>query len=326
MSERKLELAVGGLLVAALVVVGALAAALLRLGPHHPLHFSVNFAYAGGIAEGAPAKIGGVRVGRVAQVEFIADGRDVVTGTALPVRLDVEIDQKAVPALHTDAECFVGTQGALGEPYLEIGPGSLEAPPLKEGAALRGIDPPRTDLLLARLFVVLERIAGVVSTDRESLLKLMRSGSGIVETMDQVLRSREGTLGTAIDDAGAMLSTTRRSLPEILARTDKLLARLDTSAVGAEEFARALPELTAHAKAVLTRLDAAGLGKDDADKLRATLDKVERAAASAHVTLARIENAEGTLGRMAKDPTLYEDLRALASDLKAHPWKFLWKN
>jgi len=42
--------------------------------------------------------------------------------------------------------------------------------------------------------------------------------------------------------------------------------------------------------------------------------------------LARIEAGEGTLGKTIKDPQVYDDLRSLLSDLKAHPWKMLWKN
>jgi phospholipid/cholesterol/gamma-HCH transport system substrate-binding protein len=49
-------------------------------------------------------------------------------------------------------------------------------------------------------------------------------------------------------------------------------------------------------------------------------------AARAERLLARIEAGEGTLGAMQKDPQIYEDLKALITDLRKHPWKVLWKD
>jgi len=42
-------------------------------------------------------------------------------------------------------------------------------------------------------------------------------------------------------------------------------------------------------------------------------------------SIVRINNKEGTVGKLLYDDTIYKDMEALMADLKAHPWKLLWK-
>jgi len=106
-------------LLAAMVLLAALAFVLLRPGLRQPFRFLVALAYSGGIASGAPVKLAGVQVGRVAALQLSPAARDRA-GASLPVRLAVEVEQPAGRALRADAEAFVGTKGPLGEPYLEL--------------------------------------------------------------------------------------------------------------------------------------------------------------------------------------------------------------
>lgn len=50
------------------------------------------------------------------------------------------------------------------------------------------------------------------------------------------------------------------------------------------------------------------------------------AAKSARVVLARLENGEGTVGRLLKDETIARDIEAFAKDIKQNPWKLLKKS
>ena len=42
-------------------------------------------------------------------------------------------------------------------------------------------------------------------------------------------------------------------------------------------------------------------------------------------SITRINNGEGTVGKLLFDETLYDDLEALVKDLKNNPWKLMWK-
>src|SRR5437588_798006 len=207
MDEARLELRVGALLIAALLLAGGFVWVLARPGPRQPFHFTVALAYSGGIAAGAPVKLAGVPVGRVARVELLPELRDQ-EGAPLQVRLSVEVEGPIGRALRPDAEAFVGTQGPLGEPYLELTAGSAQGA-LREGAELRGVDPPRIDLLVARLYSVLEVGARLLVEDRELFRRFLRAGVGLAETADVVTRDKREQLAGAVGNLAAATSDLR---------------------------------------------------------------------------------------------------------------------
>ena len=72
------------------------------------------------------------------------------------MRAKLAIEQRVKDAIHDDADFYVTTQGVLGEQFLAIDPGSPDKPLLDEGADVKGIDPPRLDLFLAKAYELLD--------------------------------------------------------------------------------------------------------------------------------------------------------------------------
>ncbi len=103
---------------------------------------------------------------------------------------------------------------------------------------------------------------------------------------------------------------------------------LDDASASAKLVRQELPGLTSKADRALTGLAAVSgeLTPEDGARLKAALASVQQLSARADKILARIEAGEGTIGNLQKDPELAEDLRALVKDLKAHPWKVLFKD
>jgi len=100
------------------------------------------------------------------------------------------------------------------------------------------------------------------------------------------------------------------------------------------DLRKQIPGLLAHASAVAERLDetTSKLSSADLDNLKKTAAQAGKTAAELQELVARadrilagVERGDGTIGRALKDPKLFDDLRALVADLKAHPWKFVWK-
>lgn len=59
--------------------------------------------------------------------------------------------------------------------------------------------------------------------------------------------------------------------------------------------------------------------------LRSTLQKFSGITDSLDAILNYVEAGEGTIGKLFYDSRLYEDLEAFTADLKANPWKLLYK-
>lgn len=335
MEERRLELKVGALLAAALLSGAGLLYLLGELRLSGGARVQVDFAHSGAVPEGAPVKLAGVRVGRVTRLSLFP-GRRAADGSPLPVRMELEIDRPVFAELKADTRVGVATQGPLGEPFLELDQGTPAARPLDAGAVLRGVDPARMDLLSAKLMAFLDGAARLVGDERE-VSSLIGAAARLTAKAEAVLDENRPAVGEAARDFSAaarelkaVAQATSRALGErgearqILADLRALSAQLrkdlppialraQEAADGAAALASAItPEDVRKAREALARYEKAG-------------QALQEAAARADRLLAALENGQGTAGAFLRDPKVYEDLKTLVTDLKAHPWKILWK-
>lgn len=71
---------------------------------------------------------------------------------------------------------------------------------------------------------------------------------------------------------------------------------------------------------------------ENEDQIGSTIDNAERisvdlASASADVrtVVHRIEQGEGSIGRLLRDEEIFEDMREFVRELKRRPWRIIWK-
>jgi len=95
----------------------------------------VMFNFANGITKAAPARVAGVTAGEVEDIKILYDEAERCSKVELSVWIGEGV------RIEKDATAYINTLGILGEKYLEIIPGSVEAGFLAEGEALVGKDP-----------------------------------------------------------------------------------------------------------------------------------------------------------------------------------------
>jgi phospholipid/cholesterol/gamma-HCH transport system substrate-binding protein len=288
------------------------------------------------VVKGAPVKLGGVMVGRVEEIGLEPDRRDE-RGRPLPVRMGLWVKPEALAALRSDARVTVATVGPLGEPYLELNPGSASASPLPSGVSLRGTDAPRLDLVAQQLSAFLDVASGALADDPEGLQKLAANVSRLTSTLDTVLNENRGDLRMITGELSAAAKD-MRTLAKLARET------MQTGGTGAQLLGdaaetvalvkRELPGMSGTATKTLNGMSMmmGGLDAKDGERVKLALErytsageKLDQIAARADRLLARIEAGEGTVGALQKDKQVYEDIRGLLSDLRKHPWKVLWK-
>jgi phospholipid/cholesterol/gamma-HCH transport system substrate-binding protein len=336
MDESRLELKVGALVVAAVGGVLLLLFFMGELSFGGGVTVTIDFAHTGSVVKNAPVKLGGVQVGAVERVELVAERRDA-RGATLPVKMTAVISKEAAAALRQDAAVTVSSQGPLGESYLELWPGSSAAP-FDVKAPIRGTDAPRLDVVSNRLAHFLDAASDVLEKDPEALAKLFRGIGGLTTTVDGVLTENRQDLRTLTGDLAATAKDLRQLA--LIARTQlepggKALALIDDAAATARVAREEVPALAKKADTALTGIaNVSGqLTEEDGQRLKAMLAKYQAAgekldglATRADRLLGRLEAGEGTVGALMKDKQVYTDLKDLLADLKAHPWKFLWKD
>ena len=334
---KALELKVGALVVLSVGVLIAFVALLGGLSLSPGFRVYVDYDFSGNIHSGAPVKISGIRVGKVEDVRFLGGQLDPQVGRRVQVRLVVRIEQRARAAIHQDAEFFVNTQGVLGEQYLEIAPGSYDKPELQPEAVVKGINPPRTDLIIARLYEFLDAVTSLLREDKEVFRDLLRSGAKVARSLDQLLGENREEIKKLLGD-----------LDRLTSESADLVAKIDRGLGDAEELRRTLANIEAISTAVRTDigpliqktrrvLDGVGdvtamIGPDEKKKVLRALDELLALAGKAQVLATDaaaitqdLRKGKGSIGPLLVDPQVYDDLKELTRDLKRNPWKFFWR-
>ena len=173
--RRSLEFKVGLLILVAAGILGAFVFALGSFSLAKGYHLYVDFNFAGNVQKGAPVKVSGIKVGKVQEIRFLGGALDATTGRRVQVRVVAWVEDRVREAIRDNAEFFVSTAGVLGEQYIEIVPGTYDHPPLGEGKIVVGIDPARTDIIIARLYELLDSATSIMRDDKDVIRDLLKN-------------------------------------------------------------------------------------------------------------------------------------------------------
>jgi phospholipid/cholesterol/gamma-HCH transport system substrate-binding protein len=165
--------------------------------------FSAPFDEAAQLAVEADVRISGVSVGKVKRIDLDPDGLADTT---------MEIDNRYAP-IPSDTRAMLRQKTLLGETYVELTPGSGDAPPLEEGGALSEAQISDT--------VQLDEIFRAFDRRTRAAFQAWMQGQGAA------LRGRGEDLSVAI-----------ASLPAFAEEADRILRVLDSQRLGVREFVR----------------------------------------------------------------------------------------
>jgi phospholipid/cholesterol/gamma-HCH transport system substrate-binding protein len=285
-SERRdvrLRLRVGVFVLAALAAfvgtIYALGARARLFEARYTIH--AEFTEVGGLKEGATVRLAGVQIGRV-------------TGIYLPgqpggrVRVDMTVGRQFADRVRKNSVARIETQGLLGDRIVELGVGTADAPPTRDGDTIASREAMDLAGMIREGAGLMELARQTADSARRTLERLDRA----VERVDRVVERVENGPGLAhalIYDEPVAL----RSLNATLAATQALLARVERGEGAA---------------GVLTGAD----GTEAARRFVAAMDRLGR-------MLDRPGAEEGLLPTLLFDPQykpVLEDLRVVARNLR----------
>lgn len=343
MRERGLEFKVGLLILVSSAILIAFIFILGNFSLRSGFTIKVDYDYIGALQPGAPVKVSGIKVGKVSGIEFLGGKQDPkLDGKRVQVRLTVWIEDRVRDSIRNDAEFFINTAGVLGEQYLEIVPGrDWEKPPIAPGSVIHGPpwvhDPPRTDLVVARLYEVLDGVAAVLRDDRDAIKNLLSNSANAVKEANDLLVANRAQIGELITNGAALAKEAKTTLGKVNSGLGDgrpiatLVADADATLKAAQST---MTTLTPSAQALMS--DATRVTKiiteERIDKAITAADKAATAAGKAgglidnvNGMVTDLRSGKGTAGALLVRDDIYADLRELIRDLKRNPWKFFWK-
>lgn len=194
----KVEFKVGLLALASFALVALFAYVMGFISPFsNTRELNVMYNYAGGLEEGSPVRVMGIKVGKVKAINFEPEYK-MANGEEVKLRVTVTIDKKAWTSVRKDSKFFINLAGVIGEKFLEISPGSTEAGEFASGDYVRGEDPPRIDQMISqgyglagKLIELIEKNQGSVTNIITQLDRLTTNFNRTLALLDKTSKNKD---------------------------------------------------------------------------------------------------------------------------------------
>lgn len=259
-----------------------------------------------GLREGAPVTLAGQRVGQVAAIEFIPIEQKRDTNN---LRVHLSVNRGVAPQIRQDSRAHIRTQGLLGDKFVDIDPGTQAARPLAAGELLPAAATVDIDMLFGRLARTLDT-AQVLVSDLGAVTGALARGEGSLGRLlvDDALYQRataatvelSNLLGEINRGQGTLARLTRD--PVLYERVSTAVARLDTLGISALHGEGTLGQLLRSDTLHVSFMASAA----HADTALAALAEVLRG----------VRDGEGTIGRLATDQGLYDEILKAVLDIQ----------
>jgi phospholipid/cholesterol/gamma-HCH transport system substrate-binding protein len=290
--------------------------------------FRIKFEKVLGLKVEAPVLLNGVEVGRVTKIYFSGNSKDNL------IYVDISVEKSAAMRINESTKADIQTMGVLGDKFISLETSILTAKPLKEEAFIsvketldyKGMIAQGQGILdnVAEITASLNKLSNSVKNGRGMLGTLINNpelGESLIESISIVTNNlKEGTgfLGKLINDKEFCVKMTD-SLDTILFDLQTAMESLNNqnSLAGTflhdKEFSK---KVTSDLQTALQGFAIIGrkLAETKDNAIVGVLLKDEEAGknlkkALKHLSsiLEKIDNGEGTLGKMVNDSSLYDN-------------------
>jgi len=308
MDERVMQFRVGVMVLAAILLTLILVF-LFGEGPQmlqRRVTIHMVFTEAPMVLENTPIKKSGVVIGRVTEVKLLDDGRVRISGA-------IDADK---PVFTTDV-ARISASLLGGDASVNLEPGRKPAPrqPVTDGAEIEGMG--YTDPLQV-IGNLQDRLSGAIGSVTSTSNELGQ----VVHQVGEVLKSNQEKINRIVsqtDEASRDAKDTLRNLNEVFGNPETK-AKLKDAADQLPELIRTTRETVGGVSRVIAGFDknlqnldkftsALGdQGKEVMMRLGQSTEKLDRLADEMLVLTKNINSGEGTLGQLATNRQLYDDL------------------
>ena len=258
--------------------------------------FYVQYDNVEGLINSAPVTINGLIVGKVSKIMFL-DG----TG-----KIQVELQIKSDFPFSKSSVAYLYEPGLIGGKQIMIAPNFEDKEMAQNGITLMGgVKAGLTTLVGERLTPLQEKVE-----------KVMVSSNELLSNVNEIL-----------DD------NTKENLKKSLANLEAVLAEFKGISKSANEM---LADNKVKINSAMTNIDKASANFNKVSdtlanaKIGQTIAHLEKTLAQANMIMSDIQSGKGTLGKLAKDETLYnnfsktsKELELLLQDLRLNPTRYV---
>jgi phospholipid/cholesterol/gamma-HCH transport system substrate-binding protein len=177
----------GIFVVAALLVFGA---GVFLIGQNRMLfrstyRLNAEFKTVAGLTGGAEVRVDGIQKGSVRRI-------DLPPRPDQKARIEMDLDSETRKVIRKDSVAAIHTEGLMGDEYVEISPGTNDAPAVKDNDVLEGTPPVEISDLIKKADGILDSAGGAMQNVSQT--------AGNLGAITSKINNGEGTVGALVND------------------------------------------------------------------------------------------------------------------------------
>lgn len=330
MDERLMQFRIGVMVLASIMIAAILVVTFGEWRWPFPSEYTIyiKFTEAPGVAERTPLRKSGIVIGRVTEVKLTPEGEVLVTA---------RIERRYL--LRRNEVCRLN-RAILGDSMLEFSRSSdpnAPSDPVREGDVMQGIVPPDPVVVFTNLQERLVTAIDSVTTTSNELGRAVRSVSSVIDDNRQAVADLVRNANDTVVEARATVRNANDLVgdPELKARLKEALDRIPTLVDDIRATLNETNQTIAAARGNLENLRSftdslSERGPVIVQRLDGSLQKLDQLMSELETFGRNLNQEDGTLGRLIRDPDLYEkldrtmgnvqqltqDLRPIISDMR----------
>ena len=309
----------------------------------------VDFGYTGALQVGAPVRVSGINIGKVAEIRFFAENETPQTlahpalGQTLPplVRVRLSVDSSAVARFRNDAQIYVGMNGFIGEAYVEVNPGTGMAA-YDKAQVQRGVDAARLHVLMQQASYALEIITKLLQTflpmdaSADDTTGVAGKAGDLFSSLTDLVHSNADNLHALLEQHVALAADLRIVVKRVRDATEngQLQQLLDNGVDVAVVLKRELPHILERVQKDLDDLHAlaeslktsSAQAPEIVGRVNEMTKQMQLTVVDVQAMVHNVRRGDGTIGGFMNDAQIYDDVKELMRDLRRNPWKFFWRD
>jgi phospholipid/cholesterol/gamma-HCH transport system substrate-binding protein len=272
-----------------------------------------------GLREGAPVTLAGQQIGQVKTIDFIPIQKKRGGNN---LRIVIALAEEVQDQIRRDSKAYFRTQGLLGDKFVDIEPGTVNAAILQPGDTIgmgKSVD---MDLFLSQASEMMDQTMTIV---------------GDVRDLTRGLASGKGTIGRFLNDDQLYV--------HMVTATTELQGTLENINRSDGTFSRILrdPAMYNRLTSAVTRLDSIGslilygngtisrfIKSDTLYRNVASMaNRADSMIANAAAIVEKMVSGQGTIQKMMTDPALYDaflkavvDMQSVINDVRRDPSRY----
>ncbi len=209
--------------------------------------YKINLNFAGGLEKDNVVRFGGIKRGKVVSVHLTPGG-----ASAVEIVIGV---QKRTP-IKTDSVARLASLNALSENYIEISPGSKDAPLLQPGQVIKSEETPEFTELLRKISALSQDAGKLIADLDRDVNQITKGANTLLGNLNEVTGpENRKTIKATLEGAHTMISNANDLITRTSPRIEAVASNLQAATEKLPALTQRFDEVTAKANSLLEHID-----------------------------------------------------------------------